>query len=86
MKIDVEGTKDILQEQLGESIAKQGPLRVASQPTTGGMKRQRVASAASKAIDNEDEPRSSPTLRKTSMGKQEGVETERKVLGAIENV
>jgi len=82
--------KDILQEQLDESVAKQGPLRIASQPmpnaTNGGMKRQRVASAASKAIDDEDEPRSSPTLRKTSLGKQEVVETERKVLGAIENV
>jgi hypothetical protein len=92
VKVEVESMKDIVQEQLGESepVAKQDTLSIVSQPipntANGGTKRQRVALAASKAIEDEDEPRSSPTMRKTSLGKQEAVETERKVLGTIENV
>lgn len=54
-----------------------------------GTKRQRVITpAAAKVIDDEDEPRTSPSIRKTSLGsmKQDGKGNERKVLGGIENV
>ncbi|TVY90248.1 hypothetical protein LAWI1_G002499 [Lachnellula willkommii] len=54
-----------------------------------GIKRQRVITpAASKVIDDEDEPRSSPSIRKVSVRvpKQDSKEGERKVLGGIENV
>ncbi len=67
-------------------------VRIVSQPiatTTSGTKRQRVVTpAAAKVIDDEDEPRTSPFIRKTSLGstKQDGKENERKVLGGIENV
>ncbi len=67
-------------------------VRIISQPvttTTSGTKRQRVVTpAASKVIDNEDEPRTSPSIRMRSLGstKQDVKENERKVLGGIENV
>ncbi|TVY40980.1 hypothetical protein LOCC1_G003560 [Lachnellula occidentalis] len=54
-----------------------------------GTKRQRVITpAASKVIDYEDEPRSSPSIRKVSVkvAKQDSKEGGRKVLGGIENV
>jgi hypothetical protein len=53
-----------------------------------GTKRQRVVTpAASKVIDDEDEPRSSPSLRKTSLGSAKDFkEGERKILGGIENM
>jgi len=58
-------------------------------PTTNnGAKRQRVVTpAACKVIDTEDEPRTSPSLRKISRGsaKQEVNGGERTVLGGIEN-
>ncbi|TVY81836.1 hypothetical protein LSUE1_G003008 [Lachnellula suecica] len=53
-------------------------------------KRQRVITpAASKVIDDEDEPRSSPSLRKSSTSrptKQELKDNERRVLSGIENI
>lgn len=70
-----------------------GSVRKASQSylasNSGGKKRQRVvSSAASKVIDDEDEPRSSPSLRKVSglSLKQGTKDGERQVLGGIENV
>ncbi|KAE9381698.1 hypothetical protein N431DRAFT_539284 [Stipitochalara longipes BDJ] len=79
-----------LANMLAKSVSKQEPLRIVSQSipnsTNSGTKRQRVASAASKAIDDEDEPRTSPSMRKTSLGKQEGDETARRALSAIENI
>jgi len=53
------------------------------------IKRQRIVTpAASKVIDDEDEPQSSPSLRKVSARntKQDAKEGERKILGGIENV
>lgn len=57
-----------------------------------GTKRQRnVTPASSKAIDDEDEPRSSPSLRKASRqsnasGIGKGKESERRVLSVVDNV
>jgi len=53
--------------------------------TSSGTKRQRIAS---KVIDVEDEPRSSPSLRKISRGNtlQDGNECEKRILGEIENI
>ncbi|KAH6709222.1 hypothetical protein BKA61DRAFT_678120 [Leptodontidium sp. MPI-SDFR-AT-0119] len=68
------------------------PARRASQPfttTNSGTKRQRVVTpAAAKVIDDEDEPRSSPSIRKASQAstRTDGKEKERVVLGGIENV
>jgi hypothetical protein len=68
-------------------------IRTISNPiataTNSRTKRQRVViSAATKSIDVEDEPRTSPSIRKTSLGntRQEAEESDRKILGAIENV
>jgi hypothetical protein len=57
-------------------------------PNISGTKRQRVVTpAASKVIDDEDEPRKSPSVRISSRSAlQEIKEGERKVLGEIENV
>jgi hypothetical protein len=53
-----------------------------------GTKRQRVVTpAASKVIDDEDEPRKSPSVRIAPQSAlQEIKEGERKVLGGIENI
>jgi hypothetical protein len=72
-------------------VLKENSTRILSNPivTNSGSKRQRVVTpAATKAIDIEDEPRTSPSFMKTSLGnaKQEGEESDRKILGAIENV
>ena len=73
-------------------VINQNTVRIVSQPmntTNSGTKRQGfVTPAAAKVIDDEDEPRSSPSIRKTSLGstKQDGKENDRKVLGGIENV
>ncbi|CAL3962013.1 unnamed protein product [Diplocarpon coronariae] len=72
-------------------------MRRLSQPfttTNGSNKRQRVVSAAAKAIDDEDEPRSSPSraasisVRKTSQAsvRIDNKENERVILGGIQNV
>ena len=72
--------------------ATEGAIRKVAQPFPGpssGPKRQRIVTpAASKVIDDEDEPRSSPSLRKLSRGniKQDDNESERPVLLGIENV
>ncbi|KAG9238660.1 hypothetical protein BJ875DRAFT_367344 [Amylocarpus encephaloides] len=68
--------------------------RKASQPFQasihGANKRQRVVTpAASKVIDDEDEPRSSPSIRKTSnriMGSQQNKDGDRRILGRLDNV
>jgi hypothetical protein len=54
---------------------------------SGKNKRQRTL-VGSKAIDEEDDPRSSPSLRKISRGyaKKDLTEAERKTLGGIENI
>ena len=60
-----------------------------STTAVNGIKRPRVVTpAASKVIDDEDEPRTSPSLRMASRGsaKQEGKEVERRVLSGIENI
>ncbi|KAF4635493.1 hypothetical protein G7Y89_g2592 [Cudoniella acicularis] len=71
----------------------EGTARKVAQPfssaSNSGNKRQRVVTpAASKVIDDEDEPRTSPNLRKISNKtvKQEPKENERRVLGGIENI
>ncbi|PQE31591.1 hypothetical protein CJF32_00010467 [Rutstroemia sp. NJR-2017a WRK4] len=67
-------------------------MRRTSHPFTAtnitGTKRQRnVTPASSKVIDDEDEPRSSPSLRKVlRQSKQEGKEGDRRALSGIENV
>jgi hypothetical protein len=70
------------------------PVQPFQPPNHGANKRQRVVTpAAAKVIDDEDEPRSSPSVRKVSgmSGKQEKVEesensvVERRVLSEISN-
>jgi hypothetical protein len=57
----------------------------ASNTSSVGLKRQRVVTPASaKVIDDEDEPRSSPALRKVSRAST-NKDVERRVLGEIEN-
>ncbi|CZT08402.1 uncharacterized protein RCO7_08225 [Rhynchosporium graminicola] len=75
------------------AVNNENPPRRVSQPFTttnnSGTKRQRVVTpAAAKVIDEEDEPRSSPSLRKASQAsaRTDGRENERVVLGGIENV
>lgn len=86
---NIKGRKENIQEYPGkcDELGATDRIRMAVQPSmstsTGGAKRQRVVTpAAFKVIDEEDEPRSSPT-RKVSQATsaQEG---ERKVLGGIE--
>jgi hypothetical protein len=87
-----DGTSPATQES--ESAGKQQTttMRRSSHPFTAtnitGTKRQRnVTPASSKVIDDEDEPRSSPSLRKVSrQSKQEGKEGDRRALSGIENV
>ncbi|KAL2072570.1 hypothetical protein VTL71DRAFT_11913 [Oculimacula yallundae] len=71
----------------------ENPPRRISQPFTttnnSGTKRQRVVTpAAAKVIDDEDEPRSSPSIRKVSQAsiRTEGKENDRVVLGGIDNI
>jgi hypothetical protein len=64
------------------------PNTFSNTSSNSGTKRQRVVTpAASKAIDAEDEPRTSPSFRKTSLAnpRQDGDAGDRKVLGIIEN-
>ncbi|KAK2628268.1 hypothetical protein QTJ16_002914 [Diplocarpon rosae] len=79
------------------SASVENAIRRLSQPfmtTNGSNKRQRVVSAAAKAIDDEDEPRSSPSraasisMRKTSQAsvRTDNKENERVILGGIQNV
>jgi hypothetical protein len=71
-----------------EGVSRKSSLQIAIE-FNGGNKRQRVITpAASKVIDDEDEPRSSPALRKFSerSNKQDPKEGERSVLGDIENI
>lgn len=80
--------------QESESAGKQHitNMRRSSHPFTAtnitGTKRQRnVTPASSKVIDDEDEPRSSPSLRKVSrQSKQDAKEGDRRVLSGIANV
>ncbi|KAK0126460.1 hypothetical protein ONS95_008058 [Cadophora gregata] len=73
--------------------ANDNPARRVSRPfattNNSGTKRQRVVTpAAAKVIDDEDEPRSSPSIRKASQAsaRAENKEKDRVVLGGIENV
>lgn len=71
-----------------EEVSRKSSLQIAID-FNGGNKRQRVITpAASKVIDDEDEPRSSPSLRKISerSNKPDLKEGERSVLGGIENI
>lgn len=95
---NVKGRKENIQASALETTPKPnntegngGSLRKVSQTATESNhnKRQRVVTpAASKVIDDTDEPRSSPSLRKVSgmLVKQDSKEGERKVLQGIENV
>ncbi|RAL66920.1 hypothetical protein DID88_007702 [Monilinia fructigena] len=95
------------QSELKSEVFGSGNQRVASGGSTRrsslftstnvmGTKRQRnVTPASSKAIDDEDEPRSSPSLRKVSRqsnasgngnGNGKGNDSERRVLSGLENV
>jgi hypothetical protein len=65
---------------------KENTVRIISNPiptnNNSGTERQRVVTpAAAKMIDDEDEPRTSPSITKTSLGstKQDGIENDRKV-------
>jgi hypothetical protein len=89
----LKGEKTNAPEPAVESEPVLKEIRTISNPiataTSSGTKRQRVVTpAATKAIDIEDEPRTSPSIRKMSLGnaKHEGEEGDRKILGAIENV
>lgn len=69
-----------------ENTARKSPMFITT--NNSGTKRSRVVTpAAIKAIDDEDEPRASPSIRQASLGtvKQENREPERKVLGEIEH-
>lgn len=75
------------------SATHENPTRRISQPfattNNSGTKRQRVVTpAAAKVIDDEDEPRSSPSIRKASQAsaRTDGKENDRVVLGGIENI
>ena len=92
---NLKSKEEIVQEPPVESqpVVNENAIRKFSNaiPTANnsGTKKQRIVTpAAAKAIDDEDEPRTSPSIRKTSLGstKQEAEENDRKVLGAIENV
>jgi hypothetical protein len=86
---NIQGKKENVQEYpgKGEVCAATDRFRRATQPSmstsSSGAKRQRIVTpAAFKVIDEEDEPRSSPT-RKTSQATP-AYDGERKVLGGIE--
>jgi len=75
------------------SATHENPTRRISQPfattNNSGIKRQRVVTpAAAKVIDDEDEPRPSPSIRKASQAsaRTDGKENDRVVLGGIENI
>src|ERR1700710_2306656 len=75
-----------LNQDQNEGVIRNGSQSFAT--SISGSKRQRVVTpAASKVIDAEDEPRSSPSSRKISRGngKQENG-SERRVLSGIENI
>jgi uncharacterized protein (DUF2235 family) len=91
----VKSRKDYIQDSLelsescqNENAAVNTIRSISSITNVSGTKRQRVVTpAASKVIDDEDEPRKSPSVRITSRSAlQEIREGERKVLGGIENV
>jgi len=72
----------------GGTVVNENLMRIVSQASNTssvGLKRQRVVTPAStKVIDDEDEPRSSPALRKVSRAST-NKDAERRVLGEIEN-
>jgi hypothetical protein len=87
--VNIKGRKENVHEYPGKSeiCTATDRVRRATQPSmsisSSGAKRQRVVTpAAFKVIDEEDEPRSSPT-RKTSQAAP-AYDEERKVLGGIE--
>lgn len=94
----VKSRKENVQDTLAgpelDPISNEKAIRKVTCPLTlttnlSGTKRSRVVtSAAFKVIDDEDEPRSSPSTRKLSraVAFPETVEIERKVLGGMENV
>jgi hypothetical protein len=95
VKPEPESKHHNVQEPLVQSelVLNDNAVRIVSNPfsstTNSGTKRQRIITpAAAKAIDDADEPRTSPSFRKTSLGttKQESDENDRKILGPIENV
>ncbi|KAM3065999.1 hypothetical protein ACMFMF_010621 [Clarireedia jacksonii] len=87
-----DGPSPVSQESESAGKQQMPNMRRSSHPFTAtnitGTKRQRnVTPASSKVIDDEDEPRSSPSLRKVSrQSKQEGKEGDRRILSGIENV
>jgi hypothetical protein len=94
VKPEPESKHDNVQEPLVQSeLVLNNAVRIVSNPfsstTNSGTKRQRIITpAAAKVIDDADEPRTSPSFRKTSLGttKQMSDENDRKILGPIENV
>ncbi|PMD51800.1 uncharacterized protein K444DRAFT_647793 [Hyaloscypha bicolor E] len=95
VKSEPESKHENVQEPLVQSelVINDNAVRIVSNPfsstTNSGTKRQRIITpAAAKVIDDADEPRTSPSFRKTSLGttKQESDENDRKILGPIENV
>jgi hypothetical protein len=92
---NVKSRKDYIQDSLelfescqNENATLNTISSISSTTNISGTKRQRVVTpAASKVIDDEDEPRKSPSVRIASRSAlQEIKEGERKVLGGIENV
>jgi hypothetical protein len=86
LKSRKEDTSQGLLETESTPVANENTVRIISNPipinNSSGTKRQRVVTpAAAKVIDDEDEPRTSPSIRKTSLGstKQDGKENNRKV-------
>jgi hypothetical protein len=93
----VKSRKENLQDspEAHEAIisANDSTVRKVAQPfainsgNTSGAKRQRIITPASfMAIDEEDEPKSSPTLRLSSRGNIVDGDVERRVLSGIENL
>lgn len=69
-------------------ISRKVSQQIATEINSGNKRQRVIAPAASKVIDDEDEPRSSPSLRKISSKstKQDSKENERRVLSGIENI
>ncbi|KUJ22447.1 uncharacterized protein LY89DRAFT_762652 [Mollisia scopiformis] len=93
----IKGRKENMQDSpLGpepNATANENGVRVVSQTfvttNSAGTKRSRVVTPASaKVIDDEDEPRTSPSLRKASRGsvKQDDKENERRVYSGVETI
>jgi len=78
----------IINENINRIISQAPAPPAVATNTAAGTKRARVVTPASaKVIDDEDEPRSSPAVRKASRASTSGgKENERRVFSGLENV